>query len=102
MALHRTPRRSESVDPPVRSISDTQKIVLVAVSLIFLVIVARIMDHRYQTQSAAFPIETCVSVDLVHGEIGYTLTPRCSLVVKSFKAGRLSTLGLPAVPEPKR
>jgi len=102
MTLHRTSKCHEPVDPPVRSMSDTMKITLVAVSLIFLVVVARIMDNHYQTQSAAFPIETCVSVDLVHGEIGYTMTSRCALVVKAFKAGRQSTIGLPAVPESQK
>ena len=101
MTLYRTIRHSEPTDPPPKPMSDTMKIAIVAVALISLVIVARVMDYHYETQSAAFSIESCVAVDLIRGEIKYTPTRRCSLVVKAFKAGRQSTLGLSVIPESK-
>jgi hypothetical protein len=59
-----------------------------------LLIVCRLLDYRYQSQCEEFPIESCVTVDLVHGEIAYQITPRCLLVVKAFKAGRQSAKAL--------
>lgn len=64
---------------------------LCVVFFVALLIFCRVMDHHYQTQSEDFPIESCVTVDLVHGEIDYVLSTRCLLVVKAFKAGREST-----------
>jgi len=63
-------------------------------AIVALIIGCRIMDYRYQTMSEQFPIETCVQVDLVRGEIGYVQSTRCTLVVKAFKAGRQSAMVL--------
>ena len=67
---------------------------LCVLAIVALIVGCRIMDHRFQTMSEQFPIETCVQVDLVHGEIGYVQSTRCALVVKAFKAGRQSATAL--------
>jgi len=70
--------------------SRTSHYILCFLFMAALLIVCRLFDYRYQSQCEEFPIESCVTVDLVHGEIAYQITPRCLLVVKAFKAGRQS------------
>lgn len=74
--------------------SSTTKYILIALSLAGLILTCRILDHRYQLAAEGFPIDTCVKVDLVRGEIEYELSDRCLLVVKAFKAGRQSAVVL--------
>jgi hypothetical protein len=71
-----------------------------ALFLAALVVWCRLADHRYQMQCESFPIESCVTVDLARGEIAYVLADRCLLVVKAFKAGRLSAMALKPKVEP--
>jgi hypothetical protein len=68
--------------------SNTVKYTICLLCLAALLIVCRAMDYRFQMQAGEFPIESCVQVDLVRGEISYAQDTRCMLVVKSFKAGR--------------